>query len=78
MACPLCASDGAKVIYMGFPMRLCMNAGCFALYGFWSWVMDVFPVPTETDYGPQWKFFVYNGPFLPALWAWIRGECEED
>ena len=60
--CPNCGKDAKKVIYFGFPMRLCPV--CQTLYGFWSWV------PCLWFNG---AFMTYDGLYLKALWYWLRG-----
>lgn len=57
-----------KVIYMGFPMRLCSNPACNEMSGFWSWI------PTLYFDG---KVAVYEGNYWGALWAWLKGEGED-
>lgn len=53
-------SNVAKVIYLGLPMRLCLE--CSTLYGFWAWVPGIYF---------NGGFMVYRGPYLNALWHWI-------
>lgn len=74
-ACPLCgASDAAKVIYLGLPMRLC---ACSCLYGFWSFVADWLPIVSEDEGSePVWAFMAYDGGYLRALWVWLTGGAE--
>ena len=64
VGCPLCGDDPKKVIYMGFPMKLCGDDQCNCLGGFWSWV------PALWFNG--W-FMQYDGCYLPALWEWLFG-----
>ena len=54
-----------KVIYMGIPVRLCSNEMCSTVFGPWAWLMNLVPFN-------GW-FFLYNGPYLKALWQWFRG-----
>jgi hypothetical protein len=73
MICPLCESpDVAKVIYVGFPMRLCENAECGCLHGPWSFIAQWLPIVSEDEDGePAWAFFVYEGWYPRALLAWL-------
>lgn len=60
--CPDCGCFMVKVIYMGFPMRLCNR--CSRLAGFWSFLLDdVLPF--------NGYFFVYEKSYLKALWHWL-------
>lgn len=65
MACPKCRAEPMRIIYMGFPMWFCSNEECNCCWGFWSWV------PTLFFNG--W-IMPYEGRYLPALWAWLRGD----
>jgi hypothetical protein len=60
--CPQCGREAAHVIYYGLPMWLC---DCAELLGFWSWIALWLPF--------NGVFMVFEGPYLPALWAWIKG-----
>lgn len=73
-ACPLCGSDGSRVLFMGAPMWLCSNENCNCVYGFWSWVAELFPVVTDTEDGPMFKFMSYEPPYLLALLRWLIGK----
>jgi hypothetical protein len=68
VTCPLCkGSDTHKVIYMGFPMKLCGSNTCNCVWGFWSIVPLIFPINT---FG-YFSFMGYTGHYLPALWFWM-------
>jgi hypothetical protein len=61
LACP--STRASKVLYAGFPMHFC--EACAAIWGFWSFI-------------PMWFGFngmlaFYEGPYLKALWAFLRG-----
>jgi hypothetical protein len=74
MACPLCGSDASKVIYCGLPMRLCDSGDCNCTFGVWAWVAAYLPIATEDG---EFAFMTYDGWYLPALWAWLKGDCDE-
>lgn len=66
--CPQCDCEGEKVIYLGFPMKLCPNEWCNTVWGNWSWVAH------------RWfngYFMRYDGNYLPALWHWLTGDLNE-
>lgn len=63
--CPLCKSGPIKVIYYGLPVLLCENENCSCMFGFWSYVTDMFPF-TGVMMG-------YEGSYWPALWHWLFG-----
>jgi len=66
--CPLCKSEGVKVIYMALPMKLCSEDHCNCLWGFWS------------DISTLWftgVFMEYKGAYLPALFHWLFGDVRE-
>lgn len=43
MTCPRCREEAVKVIYAGFPMRLCANEQCGCCFGFWAWILEIVP-----------------------------------
>ena len=69
MKCPLCSRPGEKVIYAGFPMKLCTDNECRCLWGFWSFIPHV---------SFNGFFFTYEGSYLPALWTWLTGDITDD
>jgi len=69
MKCPLCGEDAKKVIYLGFPMKLCSDDGCSCLWGFWSWAPELWS-------DGCFAFMQYDGWYLPALWHWLFGNDE--
>jgi hypothetical protein len=71
--CPTCGDvDSVRVIYFGFPMWLCMDEECSTVWGFWSFMIDSFPMIGEDEDGdPCWAFFVYEGNYLKGLWQWM-------
>lgn len=71
MTCPDCGSPAAKVIYFGFPMKLCLWDECSLVFGFWGFVAWVCPIPTLTEFGPMFKFVRYDDAYLVALWRWV-------
>lgn len=60
--CPLCKKTGDTVIYLGFPMYLCSDDQCNAVWGFWCWVVEIY----FNGY-----FHVYYGSYCDALWEWL-------
>lgn len=70
MKCEKCGSQMSKVIYMGFPMRLCESDLCgYRVAGFWSWV---------TEWHFNGIFWGYEGSYFPALWDWLFAPTEYD
>lgn len=71
MECKHCSAEIYKVIYAGFPMRLCSNKECNAIEGFWWWVATLVPVST-------FVFFRYKGSYLEGVYSWFKamGEIE--
>lgn len=61
--CPNCSEKTTKVIYFGFPMKLCTK--CYTLFGFWSWI------PVIHFNG---AFMTYGGSYLKALINWLFGK----
>ena len=70
--CPICGKEPKKAIYMGLPGRFCPDCSC--LDGLAACAP---PVVTETDDGPMFAFFIYEGGYWPALWAWLKGDTGE-
>ena len=68
MKCPICETEGKKVIYLGFPMHLCKDDNCNCVWGFWSWVT----IPWFNG-----VFLEYEGSYWSALWHWCFGEQED-
>ncbi len=68
MKCPRCGMIGHKVLYMGLPMKFCLDPECSCLWGFWSdLLMEHLPFN-------GW-FFFYEGNYVSALWHWLF--CDE-
>lgn len=71
--CPLCKQNGvSKVLYYGFPMKLCDNQDCNCVTGFWQWIHNF-----HFD-----GFFIgYTGSYFSGLWFWLSGKarytCED-
>lgn len=63
MNCPLCDNVSIKVIYYGFPVRLCQVKSCSCLFGFWSNITVHFPF--------NGVLFPYDGFYLTALLKWL-------
>ncbi len=61
--CPLCGGDGQKVIYAGFPGRICTNEECSCLWGAAAFVSEII--------GWNGVLFAYDGSYLSALWRWL-------
>ena len=68
MNCPDCKSTVVKAIYLGFPMKLCVNEKCNLVYGFWSWILK---------YHFNGFFMVYEGFYFSALINWLKGDLNE-
>jgi len=67
--CPLCGGDFYKVIYFGFPMKMCKDEECGCGWGFWAWIPGIY----YTGYCMS-----YTGPYLKALWFWLFHIPEEE
>jgi len=65
--CPECGCEADKVIYMGFPMKLCPNERCNTLWGFWSWIPCI--------WFNGW-FMKYKGCYFDALIAWLAEDYD--
>lgn len=65
-SCPVCDEPMSKAIYVGLPGRFCLN--CNVLDGLAAWAP---PVSTETEHGPMFSFFIYEGSYWKALWHWL-------
>ena len=63
--CPLCSSGTYKVIYAGFPGRMCTNEECCCLTGPAAIVSGII--------GWNGMLFAYEGSYFVALWHWLRG-----
>lgn len=67
MKCVNCQKETAKkVIYMGFPMKLCTD--CHTLWGFWWFILILFPWSMDGEFA----FMTYKGSYWLALWYWLR------
>lgn len=73
-SCPQCGGEVMRVLYMAAPMWLCADPECICLFGFWSWVVDCFPLTAHDEYGQAgWGFIHFTGPYWRALWRFLRG-----
>lgn len=63
--CNNCEGKLIKVIYAGLPMKLCENESCNSVYGFWSFVPELY----FNGY-----FVAYEGSYFKALWFWLKNE----
>lgn len=71
--CAVCGSETDKVIYFGLPGRLCRRWTC----GCHDGAAACAPyVATETDDGPAFAYFFYQGSYWLALWRWLIGRDE--
>lgn len=64
VACTECESKTYKVLYAGFPMRLCSNPHCAAIFGFWAFVLEWLPFT---------GYFVKYDHYWSALWWLVKG-----
>ena len=69
-SCPICGADSQKVIYVGLPMRLCVNGECNGLFGVFASVAGWLPIATDDG---EFAFMAYDGWYVIALWRWLRG-----
>lgn len=61
--CPACEKESHKVLYLGFPMRLCEDGQeCANLFGFWSFIPAIWFNGT---------FMEYTGSYFSALWSFL-------
>lgn len=68
--CLKCHKEATKVIYMGLPMKLCMEHDIPELWGFWSFIVKLYFNGT---------FMIYKGIWYPrALWIWLTKNFDED
>lgn len=63
--CLQCGNQADKVLYAGFPMKLCTNHEEPLLWGFWSWI------PVLWFNG---VFILYTGSYWGALRKFLKGE----
>lgn len=74
--CGVCGHEAAKVIYFGLPMRLCLDSECSGLTGMCARLAGWLPIASEGEDGePAFAFMAYEGRYLPALWAWLKGDA---
>lgn len=66
--CPICDKTSIKVIYYGFPVRICEDGTCSCMFGFWTNITSIFPFN-------GWMM-EYEGSYFKALYDWIRGGVE--
>jgi hypothetical protein len=66
--CPHCGAPWRRCIYMGLPLRMCVNGGCNTLVGAGAWLCDVLPITTDDG---EFAFMAYEGGYLKALWHWL-------
>lgn len=59
MNCPVCKDESFKVIYMGFPMKMCSDDACRCVHGFFSPIMGFIPF--------NGVMFKYEGNYLKGL-----------
>ena len=67
-SCPSCGFAAHRVIYLGFPMWFCSDLRCSILWGFWSYIAVLMPIPTEDG---MWCFYAYTDWYPFALFRWI-------
>lgn len=65
LKCPSCQSDAEKVIYAGFPMKICSNESCNTLWGFWSFI---------PGFWFNGVFFEYEESYIKGLIEWFKYE----
>ena len=66
--CPHCGAGWRRCVYLGLPLRMCVNGGCNTLMGVGAWLCDVIPITTEDG---EFAFMAYEGGYLKALWHWV-------
>jgi len=70
MKCPHCDNLSDKVIYMGFPMRLCCDPSCSTVFGLWSFICFTFCWIDFHLYGGI-HFYVYTSDYLTSVRNWF-------
>lgn len=76
--CPACGAQPTRAIYLGVPVWLCLDMRCCSVWGFWSWVPALLPIP---NWAGEFTFLAYDHTRLSwwgAFWVWWRGPGEED
>ena len=66
--CPQRGAPWRPCIYMGLPLRMCMDDGCNTRVGAGAWLSRVLPITTDEG---EIAFMVYEGGYLKALWHWL-------
>lgn len=61
--CPLCNSNYDKVIYYGFPVKLCQNEYCNCMFGFWTIMTNLLLY--------HGILLFYNDGYINALLYWL-------
>ena len=64
MICPRCHNEASKIIYAGFPAKLCFSDECHLLWGFWSITISLLPF--------NGIFYIYEGNYFKGLLGWWR------
>jgi hypothetical protein len=66
--CPHCGAGWQRCIYMGLPLRMCVNGRCNTLVGAGAWLCNMVPITTVDG---EFAFMAYDGAYLKALWHWL-------
>ena len=66
--CPQCGARWRPCIYMGLPLRMCVNGGCNTRVGAGAWLCRLLPITTDEG---EIAFMAYEGGYLKALWHWL-------
>jgi len=66
MTCPYCHADSTPVLYMGLPMRVCVNPEFHHVFSGFAWIMDYVPF--------NGAFMNAQDGYVKALWRFLWGQ----
>ena len=70
--CLRCGGPTDKVIHYGLPGWFCVSEECSTAGGLGFDVPELLRLPFT-----GWVTY-YEGPFWPALWRWLQGDCDDE
>lgn len=69
--CPACGAKAIRVMYSGFPGKLCESEECSTGWGFWTFMWTIVP------FNGHFVGYAKRG-YLRALWSFLRGDYMGD